>query len=98
MQVDEGLHGILPALRAAPAVLWPAVADARLLGLAALAEASLSFGVAESHEGYHTPLRNGVLKDCQEFVSRLLPLFFMSHEKHPQANADQQAHHHPRNP
>ena len=49
LEVDQGAHRILPALRSRPAVLRRAVEQARLLCLAALSIAPLSLGVGQSH-------------------------------------------------
>ena len=57
LQVHERLDGIAPASRPAAAVLRPAVVNAWLLFLAALAEASLSLGVAESHASNYVKIR-----------------------------------------
>ena len=58
LEVEQGAHRLLPALRSRPAVLRRAVMQARLLCLAALSIAPLSLGVGQSH-GHGTPLRNG---------------------------------------
>ena len=58
LEVDEGTHRILPALRSGAPVVRPAVPRRRLLRLAPRAIASLSLGVSQRH-GNCAPLRNG---------------------------------------
>ena len=58
LEVEQGAHRILPALRSRAPVVRPAVLRARLLRLAPRSIAPLAFGVRQRH-GHCTPLRNG---------------------------------------